>query len=86
MAVQAAALYAATGVPDSAHIAPSRDPVTVLDAVSASNRFEIGSYKQGSGGDGNIFFSPLSLHLAFSALSERAGGETAAQTRRSHAH
>ncbi|MDA7940244.1 MAG: serpin family protein [Nitrosopumilus sp.] len=81
VAVSAAALYAASGGPDSAHIGPARDPVAVLDAVSASNRFAIDFYNQVSGGDGNIFFSPVGMYVAFSALYEGAKGETAAQIR-----
>ncbi|MDA7953131.1 MAG: serpin family protein [Nitrosopumilus sp.] len=57
------------------------DP-TPRGAASASNRFAVGLYNQLSGGDGNIFFSPLSIYVAFSALYEGAGGETAEQMRR----
>ena len=53
----------------------------VLDAASASNQFAVDFYKQVSGGDGNVFFSPISMYVAFSALYEGARGETAEQIR-----
>ena len=61
------------GGPGAAHVGQ--------DAVSASNRFATDFYGQVSGGDGNIFFSPVSMYVAFSALYEGARGETAEQIR-----
>ena len=53
----------------------------VTDAVSASNAFATSFYRQVSGDHENVFFSPLGIYAAFSALYEGARGETAAQMR-----
>ena len=57
--------------------------VTILDIPSeiaaTNNRFALDFYRQVSGHDGNIFFSPLSMYTAFSMVYEGARGETAGQ-------
>ena len=47
--------------------------------ASASNAFAFDFYKQVSSEDGNVFFSPISMYVAFSLLYEGARGGTAAQ-------
>ena len=66
---------------DHAVAVPVEDPALVLEAASVNNEFAVDFYNQVSGGDGNIFFSPLSMYVAFSALYEGARGETAEQIR-----
>ena len=50
-----------------------------LTILSANNEFAIDFYKQVSDNDGNIFFSPVSMYMAFSALYEGARHDTAGQ-------
>ncbi len=45
----------------------------------ANNDFAIDFYRQVSDEDGNVFFSPASMYMAFSMLYEGAGGKTASQ-------
>ena len=45
----------------------------------ANNDFAIDFYRQVSDEDGNVFFSPASMYMAFSMLYEVAGGKTASQ-------
>ena len=75
VAVSAAVLlYGGTGSWDGA------DPSVIPDSVaSANNGFAVDFYHEVSAGDGNIFFSPASMYMAFSMLYEGADGETAGQ-------
>ena len=50
-------------------------------AASANNAFAFDFYGQIAGEEGNHFFSPASMHAAFSVLYEGARGETAEQIR-----
>ncbi|MDA7958959.1 MAG: serpin family protein [Nitrosopumilus sp.] len=64
---------------------PEPEPVpagspNIQNIVSSSNRFALDFYRQAGGGnDGNVFFSPTSMYVAFSILYEGARGETAAE-------
>ena len=49
------------------------------DIAVASNAFAIDLYRQISDGDGNVFFSPVSVYAVLSMLGEGAKGETADQ-------
>ena len=52
----------------------------IPDSVaSANNGFAVDFYREVSAKDGNIFFSPTSMYMAFSMLYEGARGETADQ-------
>ena len=52
----------------------------IPDSVAlANNGFAVDFYRQISDGDGNVFFSPASMYVAFSMLYEGAKGETASQ-------
>ena len=67
-------LYGGTGSWDGA------DPSVIPDSVaSANNGFAVDFYREVSAEDGNIFFSPASMFVAFSALYEGARGNTADQ-------
>ncbi|CAI9831065.1 exported hypothetical protein [Nitrosopumilaceae archaeon] len=55
------------------------DPV--LDMAAESNRFGVELYKVLARDGGNVFFSPIAVYLAFSALYEGARGETREQIR-----
>ena len=51
------------------------------EIASANNAFAFDFYRQIAGEEGNHFFSPASMHVAFSMLYEGAQGETAEQLR-----
>ena len=51
------------------------------EIASASNAFAFDFYRQIADEEGNHFFSPASIHTAFSMLYEGARGETAGQLR-----
>ena len=51
------------------------------EIASANNAFAFDFYRQIADGEGNHFFSPASIHAAFSVLYEGAQGETAEQLR-----
>ncbi len=51
------------------------------EVASANNAFAFDFYRQIAGEEGNHFFSPASMHTAFSVLYEGARGETAEQIR-----
>ena len=51
------------------------------EIVLTSNAFAFDFYRQVSGADENVFFSPVSMHAAFSMLYEGADGNTAVQLR-----
>ena len=51
------------------------------EIASANNAFAFDFYRQIADGEGNHFFSPASMHAAFSVLYEGAQGETAEQLR-----
>lgn len=54
---------------------PAGPPDTIRSEVmAASNGFAIDFYRQVSGGDDNVFFSPLSVYTALSIVGEGAGG------------
>ncbi len=58
---------------------PAYDAV-IPDSISQSNNdFAVDFYKQVSDNDENIFFSPISMHMTFSALYEGAKGDTKEQ-------
>ena len=59
---------------DAAYTIPS-------SVADASNAFALNFYRQVSGDDENIFFSPISMYTAFSVLYEGAEGDTAVQIR-----
>ncbi len=68
---------------------PQQDPVDAptityapvpADVADSNNQFALDFYRQISF-DGNIFFSPISMHTAFSVLYEGANGNTAAEIR-----
>ena len=60
-------------VPPAAAIPP--------EVSAASNGFAVDFYRGAAGDGGNIFFSPISVYMAFSMVGEGAGGDTAAQLR-----
>ena len=51
------------------------------EIASANNAFAFDFYRQIADGEGNHFFSPASMHVAFSVLYEGVKGETAEQIR-----
>ena len=51
------------------------------EIASANNAFAFDFYRQIADGEGNHFFSPASMHAAFSVLYEGVKGETAEQLR-----
>ena len=51
------------------------------EIASANNAFAFDFYRQIADGEGNHFFSPASMHAAFSVLYEGVKGETAEQIR-----
>ena len=51
------------------------------EVASANNAFAFDFYRQIADGEGNHFFSPASMHAAFSVLYEGVKGETAEQLR-----
>ena len=56
------------------------EPAVIPDAIAAANNgFAVDFYREVSAEDGNIFFSPASMFVAFSALYEGARGNTADQ-------
>ena len=56
------------------------EPAVIPDAIAAANNgFAVDFYREVSAKDGNIFFSPTSMFVAFSALYEGARGNTADQ-------
>ena len=56
------------------------EPAVIPDAIAAANNgFAVDFYREVSAGDGNIFFSPASMFVAFSAQYEGARGNTADQ-------
>ena len=58
------------------------EPTAIPDAIAAANNgFAVDFYREVSAGDGNIFFSPASMFVAFSAQYEGARGNTADQMR-----
>ena len=59
---------------DAAYTIPS-------SVADASNALALNFYRQVSGDDENIFFSPISMYTAFSVLYEGAEGDTAVQIR-----
>ena len=73
-AVAVLLLYGDMGVSDKA------DPSAIPDSVAAANNgFAVDFYREVSAGDGNIFFSPTSMFVAFSALYEGSRGNTTDQ-------
>ena len=62
------------GNDDAAYTIPS-------SVADASNAFALNFYRQVSGDDTNIFFSPISMYTAFSVLYEGVEGDTAVQIR-----
>lgn len=77
----ALALYD-TGMPEPISTeCPEEMPAAIpQEAADANNSFAIDFYRQVLGGsDRNIFFSPASMHVAFSALYEGARSDTASQ-------
>ena len=58
------------------------EPAVIPDAIAAANNgFAVDFYREVSAKDGNMFFSPASMFVAFSALYEGARGNTADQMR-----
>ena len=58
------------------------EPAVIPDAIAAANNgFAVDFYREVSAKDGNIFFSPTSMFVAFSALYEGARENTADQMR-----
>ena len=56
------------------------EPAAIPDAIAAANNgFAVDFYREVSAKGGNMFFSPTSMFVAFSALYEGAGGNTADQ-------
>ena len=56
------------------------EPAVIPNAIAAANNgFVVDFYREVSAGDGNIFFSPTSMFVAFSALYEGARENTADQ-------
>ncbi len=82
VAVAASLLYL-PNAPDQPQTVAVADPadsvVTPKEIATANNDFAIEFYKLVSEKDGNIFFSPTSMHTAFSMLYEGARGNTAAE-------
>ena len=71
--IHAAAVSQAAGVIQG-------EPAVIPDAIAAANNgFAVDFYREVSAGDDNIFFSPTSMFVAFSALYEGARGNTADQ-------
>ena len=59
------------------------EPAVIPDTIAAANNgFAVDFYREAAAGDGNIFFSPTSMFVAFSALYEGARENTADQMRR----
>ena len=58
------------------------EPAVIPDAIAAANNgFAVDFYREVSAKDGNIFFSPTSMFVAFSALYEGSRENTADQMR-----
>ncbi len=57
--------------------ATDADPITPPEIATANNNFAVDFYSQLSDGDKNIFFSPVSMYVAFSMLYEGAQNNTA---------
>ena len=71
--IHAAAVSQAAGVIQG-------EPAVIPGAIAAANNgFAVDFYREVSAGDDNIFFSPTSMFVAFSALYEGARGNTADQ-------
>ena len=51
------------------------------EVAAANNAFAVDFYKELAGNDGNIFFSPAGMYVAFSMLYEGVQGETADEIR-----
>ena len=68
--------------PASRPEAKSTEPRPIpAEIASANNAFAFDFYRQIADGEGNHFFSPASMHAAFSVLYEGVKGETAEQIR-----
>ncbi len=68
--------------PASSPGAKSAEPRPIpAETASANNAFAFDFYRQIAAKEGNHFFSPASMHAAFSVLYEGARGETAEQLR-----
>ena len=68
--------------PASRPEAKSTEPRPIpAEIASANNAFAFDFYRQIADGEGNHFFSPASMHAAFSVLYEGVKGETAEQLR-----
>ena len=58
------------------------EPAVIPDAIAAANNgFAVDFYRKVAAEDGNVFFSPTSMFVAFSAQYEGARGNTADQMR-----
>ncbi len=82
VAIAASLLYlpVAQDQPQTVAVADPADSIaTPKEIATANNDFAIEFYKLVSEKDGNIFFSPTSMHTAFSMLYEGARGNTAAE-------
>ena len=56
-------------------------PAIPPETAAAINGFAADLYREVSGGDGNVFFSPAGIYAAFGMVAEGARGETALQLR-----
>ena len=70
-----------TGASPHHETEPAEPRPIPAEVASANNAFAFDFYGQISGEEGNHFFSPVSMHAAFSILYEGARGETAEQLR-----
>lgn len=76
LALGALLLLGASGL---SHAAPEGESAPGKEAAEASNRFALDFYGQVRQGEGNLFFSPLSISTALAMTREGAKGETAAE-------
>ena len=74
-------LQLATKEPDACvgHTADAAAPAIPPEIAVAGNRFAVDLYGQVSGDGDNVFFSPVSVYVAFSMVGEAARGETVSQ-------
>ena len=61
------------------YVADDATPLIPPEIAATGNRFAVDFYRQISVDGNNVFFSPISVHVAFSMVGEAARGETASQ-------
>ena len=80
IAILAVAAVLAVAIPAAFLVLPDAAAATIPPSIAvANNDFAVDFYRAISDTDGNIFFSPTSIFVAFSMVYEGAAGDTAVQ-------